>query len=211
MTGYPVLRSELIDDAPIIALRRDTILTSTGEAVREVVEHFGAVAVVAVQGERVLLVRQWRQPVGEYLWELPAGLLDHVGESPLAAAQRELAEEAQLCSHAWSLLGDIVTSPGFAEEKVRVFLAEDCAPLETPGEPGALEAEEADLERQWVDVDELRRWIAEGKILNSIALSGLHFWSLGVRRDPNTAWQWRSGLRDRRQGHPEGTDMKQVR
>jgi 8-oxo-dGTP pyrophosphatase MutT (NUDIX family) len=84
---YRTVSSELLVDAPILALRRDRVTTVTGEVTREVVEHFSAAAVVAVRtgadGTReVMLVRQYRRPVDRYLWELPAGILDMVGESP---------------------------------------------------------------------------------------------------------------------------------
>lgn len=85
---YRTLSSELLVDAPVLAVRRDRITTATGEAVREVVEHFSAVAIVAVRASaqggspEVMLVRQYRRPVDRYLWELPAGLLDVTGETP---------------------------------------------------------------------------------------------------------------------------------
>src|SRR4029453_8780722 len=96
-----------------------------GESVREVVRHPGAVAVVAVDDwERVVLLRQYRHPVGGYLWELPAGLRDEDGEPPLETAKRELAEEVLLAAEQWSLLTTHYSSPGFCDELVLVYLAE---------------------------------------------------------------------------------------
>jgi len=95
-------------------------------AQREVVSHPGAVAVVAHDDEVVHLVRQPREAVQEpKLLELPAGKLDVAGEPPLAAAQRELAEEVGIEAQRWSELKRIYTSPGFAREVVHLFLATD--------------------------------------------------------------------------------------
>ena len=91
---YRVLDSSTVFEGRVIALRRDTVaMPGGGDSVREVVTHPGAVAVVAVDDEgRVVLLRQYRHPVGRYLWELPAGLRDAHGEPPLETAKRELAE-----------------------------------------------------------------------------------------------------------------------
>jgi ADP-ribose pyrophosphatase len=95
------------------------------EAEREIVAHPGAVAVVARDGDRLVLVRQPREAVGEdALLELPAGKLDP-GEEPLATAQRELAEEIGRGARSWKLLTRFYTSPGFADEECHVFLAEE--------------------------------------------------------------------------------------
>lgn len=124
---FEVVGSELLLDAPIIAVRRDEVVMPGGTtAFREVVEHFGAVAIVAIDdAERIAMVHQYRRSVDRRLWELPAGLLDIKGEDELTGARRELQEEAGLAAQDWSVLADIITSPGFCEEAVRVFLARD--------------------------------------------------------------------------------------
>jgi 8-oxo-dGTP pyrophosphatase MutT (NUDIX family) len=96
------------------------------EADREIVEHPGAVAVVAHDGERVYLVRQPREAVDEQaLLELPAGKLDEEGEEPLETAKRELAEEIGKAAENWEFLKTFYTSPGFAAEEVHLYLATD--------------------------------------------------------------------------------------
>jgi 8-oxo-dGTP pyrophosphatase MutT (NUDIX family) len=96
------------------------------DAEREIVEHPGSVAVVAHDGERLFLVRQPREAVGEEsLLELPAGKLDEEGESPLDTARRELAEEIGKGARKWERLTSFYTSPGFTEEECHVFLATD--------------------------------------------------------------------------------------
>ncbi|MDH2454881.1 NUDIX hydrolase [Corynebacterium bovis] len=203
---YQVLASELLLDAPIIAVRRDTIATPTGRADREIVEHFSAVAVAAVRDGEVLLIRQYRHGVHRRLWEVPAGLLDVAGEAPLDAARRELQEEAGLRAGTWHLLGDIVTSPGVGEETCRIFLAEDLVEGEIP----AGEDEEADLERAWVPVPEAVAMVQDGRIVNSVAVAAVLHLHAGTRRSVDEPMEYRSGLAARR-GSVPGRDMKHVR
>jgi ADP-ribose pyrophosphatase len=102
-----------------------------GDHEREIVEHPGSVAIVAVDRERQLwLVRQLREPARKELVELPAGKCED-GEEPLAAAQRELREECGLTGGTWTELGAFWTTPGFCREHMVVFLAEDVDPGET--------------------------------------------------------------------------------
>lgn len=168
---FEVVDSELLVDAPILALRRDTVTMPGGTtAKREVVEHFGAVAVVAVDDKgRIAMVEQYRHTVGRRLWELPAGLLDIDGEDALDTAKRELVEEAGLEAGQWSLLVDLVTSPGFAEEAVRVFLAAELRGTERP----EAEEEEADMDFAWVPLEDARARVMDGQISNSIAIAGI--------------------------------------
>ncbi|WP_448850685.1 NUDIX domain-containing protein [Corynebacterium sp. 335C] len=175
--SYDVVSSEVLVESPILALRRDMVRMPGGEdrvSAREIVEHFGAVAVVAVDDRgRVALVRQWRQAAGRRLLELPAGLLDVAGEDPLEAAARELAEEAGLAAGRWSLLADLVTSPGFAEEAVRIYLAEDLERVDSDIDLGVAEGEEAELGLEFIDLDRACAMVGEGGVLNGIAVAGL--------------------------------------
>src|SRR5882724_4911400 len=124
--AYELVRSEPRYDGAIIGVRVDTVVLPDGSQVdREVVTHAGAVAIVALDDQqRVLLIRQYRQPAGQYLWELPAGLLDQAGELPPEAARRELAEETGVRARTWSTLVDLRPSPGFSTEVCRVYQAE---------------------------------------------------------------------------------------
>jgi ADP-ribose pyrophosphatase len=119
--------SETIWEGRIATVRRDRFrYDDGGEAEREVVAHLGAVAVVAHDGERLFLVRQPREAVGEpSLLELPAGKLHEDGESPLDTARRELAEEIGKGARSWAHLTSFYTSPGFADEECHVYLATD--------------------------------------------------------------------------------------
>lgn len=169
---FRTVGSELLVDAPIIAVRRDDVVMP-GEVVaqREIVEHLGAVAVVALdENNRVAMVEQYRHSVAKRLWELPAGLLDVKGEEELSGAQRELQEEAGLAAEEWAVLTDLVTSPGFCEEAVRVFLARGLSSVEKLAAEGD---EEADMGFAWVPLEEAVERILAGEIVNSIAVAGI--------------------------------------
>ncbi len=163
--------SEVVYAGTILALRVDDVhMPGDTVARREVVEHFGAVAVVALdESDRVAMVYQYRHPVGRRLWELPAGLLDVGGEDPSLTAARELHEEAGLAAEHWSVLVDLVTSPGFADESVRVFLATGLSQIDRP----EAEHEEADLQLDWVPLDQAVQRVLSGEIVNSIAVAGI--------------------------------------
>jgi ADP-ribose pyrophosphatase len=137
---------------------------------REVVEHYGAVAVLALDDDNnVMLVYQYRHPLGRRLWELPAGLLDLGGEPPHVTAARELKEEAGLAATEWKTLIDLDSAPGFSDESVRVYLATG---LTDVGRPDAHD-EEADLTLRWFPLDEAVRMVFDGQIVNSIAVGGI--------------------------------------
>ena len=168
---FDVVDSEIVLEAPILAVRRDQVRMPGGNiSAREIVEHFGAVAVVAAdEDNRLYLLNQWRQAAGKRLVELPAGLLDVADEDPLEAAKRELVEEAGLEAESWSLLTDMFSSPGFAEEAVRIYLARGLRAVDKP----EAHDEEADMTASWIDVEETVVMALRGEILNGIALSGI--------------------------------------
>lgn len=168
---FDTIASKTVYRGKILALRTDEVLMPGGHtARREVVEHFGAVAVVAMDADQnIALVYQYRHPVDRRLWELPAGLLDIGGEPPHLSAARELEEEAGLAAEDWRVLVDLVTSPGFADEAVRVYLATGLTDI---GRPEAHD-EEADLTLRWVPITEAVRMVLTGEIVNSIAVGGI--------------------------------------
>jgi 8-oxo-dGDP phosphatase len=172
--GYRVVDTETVYAGRVISLRRDTVaMPGGGESVREVVAHPGAVAVIAVDDQdRVVLLRQYRHPVGGYLWELPAGLRDADGEEPLETAKRELAEEVLLAAGRWSLLVTTLSSPGFSDEQVLIYLAEELSDVERP-EGFTLEHEELDMTVELVPLDEAVQRVFDGRIRNGSAVAGV--------------------------------------
>jgi ADP-ribose pyrophosphatase len=118
--------SEEVWSGRIASVRNDRFRHADGEIVdREIVSHPGAVAVVAHDGQDLWLVRQPREPVDDYLLELPAGKLDEEGEDALATAKRELAEEIGKAANSWEHLTTFYASPGFSDEEIHVYLATD--------------------------------------------------------------------------------------
>lgn len=169
---FEVSASETVYSGAILALRLDEVVMPGGRsAQREVVEHHGAVAVVARGDDgRIAMIRQYRRPVGRRLLELPAGLLDGgPAEQPLDAAKRELAEEADLAADRWSVLVDLVSSPGFTDESVRVYLAQGLHDLPTADR----EHEEADLVVEWLSLAEAVSLSLSGEIVNATAVAGV--------------------------------------
>ena len=124
-----VLASERIYEGRLINLRVDQIRTAAGvESVREIVEHPGAIALIALdEAGRVLLVKQYRHAVRAVTLEIPAGTLEP-GEEPLAAAQRELREETGYRAGQLDRLGGIYTAPGFSTEYIHFYLATQLTP-----------------------------------------------------------------------------------
>jgi 8-oxo-dGTP pyrophosphatase MutT (NUDIX family) len=165
--GFERIGGEILLKGKIATVRRDRFrYDDGGEAEREIVEHPGAVGVVAHDGERLYLVRQPREPVNEQgLLELPAGKLDEEGEDPLETAKRELAEEIGKGARHWEHLATFYTSPGFADEEVHVFLATDL--YDEQAESG----EDERIEIVEVPLDRLDEVIAENR--DSKTLVGL--------------------------------------
>lgn len=167
---------------------------------RDVVIHPGAVAIVALNDQNeVYLLRQYRQPMGAFLLETPAGLLDDPAELPLDAAKRELAEEAGLAAHDWHVLVDFLNSPGGSSEAIRVYLAREITTI--PGGRAVTgEAEEMNLPGVWVDLSLAVQAVMAGYLGNPTTVVGVlaveiarstHWKHL---RDPESRWLARENL-----------------
>lgn len=158
-----------------LRLRRDQVEMPGGElAGRDVVEHPGAVGVLALDdAERVLLIRQYRHPVASLLWEIPAGLRDVPGESLRVTAERELLEETGYRARDWHVLADVLTSPGFSTERVRVFLARGLTEVPAAERTHVPEHEEAHLLLRWVPLAAAAEAVLAGDLHNVIAAVGI--------------------------------------
>jgi 8-oxo-dGDP phosphatase len=173
----PVLDSTVVFKGVVWDVRRDTVdLGEAGTVRREYVDHPGAVSIVALRQvagrDQVLLIQQYRHPVGAFEWELPAGLLDVAGEPPWLGAARELHEEADLIAGRWHVLIDYFGSPGGISEALRVFLARDLTGVRH-GERFTREGEEHGMPVCWVDLDEAHEAVMAGQLHNPSAVVGI--------------------------------------
>jgi 8-oxo-dGDP phosphatase len=173
--SWPVIRSWVLARGGIVTLRSDLVELPDGDLMtREVVEHPGAVAILALDDEdRVLMIRQYRHPAGGTLWEIPAGLRDVAGEPLLETARRELLEEAGYQAATWHVLADFLSSPGITTERLRVFLARDLTVVPPEEREYVPEHEEAYLTTAWVPLAEALRGILAGDLHNGVAMVGI--------------------------------------
>lgn len=163
-------------------------LGEAGVVVRDFVDHSGAVAVLALDDDdRVVLVQQYRHPVGAFEWELPAGLQDVSGEPPHLTAARELAEEADLVAGEWHLLLDHYASPGGSSEALRVFLARGLSAV-PDDERHERDGEELGMPVRRVPLDDLVGAVLDGRVHNGTLMIA----ALAAARLRDGGW---SGLR----------------
>jgi 8-oxo-dGDP phosphatase len=170
---FTVVSSDDIYTGKVLAVRRDEVrMPGGGTAVREIMEHAGAVAIAALDADdRLVMIYQYRHAVGRRLWEMPAGLLDAAGEDPVETARRELAEEVGLSADEWSVLIDVDPSPGFSDESVRVYLATG---LHDVGRPDlGADDEEVDLEIHRIPLADAVSMVFDGEIVNSSCAAGV--------------------------------------
>ena len=161
------LSSEMKFDGKLIKVTYDIAEVNGKEAWREVVHHPGASAIVAIdEDNRIIMEKQFRYALNDYLLEIPAGKLD-VGEDPLVCAKRELEEETGIIASEWISLGTIATSPGFCNEVIHLYVARGLS----KGEIHWDEDEYVEVERY--TFDELLQRISEEKIKDSKTLSAL--------------------------------------
>ena len=174
--SWPVAGTEPLLKHWLLTVRSDKVqMPDQNFAERTVVSHPGAVAVVALDdASRVLMIRQYRHPVGYQLWEIPAGLRDAAGEPPLETARRELFEETGYRAREWHVLVDYFTSPGYSTERLRIYLARGVEPVNVdPDHAYVRHDEEKYLIQKWVPLDEAVRQAFAGRLHNSAAITGV--------------------------------------
>lgn len=166
----PVRSSEPVFRGAVWDVRRDTVDLEDGPVGREYMAHPGAIAVLAVRDDRggpeILMIRQYRHPVAAEDWEIPAGLLDIEGEPPLEAAQRELAEEADLVAEHWELLFPITPSPGGSAEVITIFVATGLSEVDE-GDRHDREHEEIGMPVGWVPLTTAVAAVLGGQVRNA--------------------------------------------
>jgi len=171
-----VLSSRTVYSGPVFGVRHDRVVEPGGiRATRDVVTHPGSVVVLPVLADgRILLIRQYRHSIGQFLWELVAGRIEK-GESPLAAARRELIEETGYTARRFRQLLDLFPTPGFVSEHMVIFAAEG---LKTGD--ARPEADERITARPF-RLRELERWIRDGRLRDAKSLAGILYYARFAR------------------------------
>jgi len=172
---WPVVSSAAVSSGALVRLRTDTVRMPGGDlADRDIAEHPGAVAIVALDdSSRVLMIRQYRHPAGRLLWEIPAGLRDVHGEPLRVTAERELLEETGHRAADWRVLADVFSSPGFSTERLRIFLARGLTQVPDGQRDYVREHEEAHLVVAWVPLRRALAAILAGDLHNGVAALGI--------------------------------------
>ncbi len=151
----------------IIAVRVDEVELPGGRrSSREVVEHPGAVAILAWDGERVAMVRQWRHATGQALLEVPAGTIE-ADEEPEATARRELAEEVGLAADDWMTGPRFYTAPGFCTELMHLFLATSLRESHADGD------EDENVEPSWLTLPDALAALDDGRIVDAKTMAAI--------------------------------------
>ena len=172
---WPVTHSAELARGRLLRVRVDTVIMPDGtQADRELTEHPGAVAILALdEADRVLLIRQYRHPVGAELWEIPAGLRDVSGEPVHRTAERELLEETGYRAADWRVLADYFSSPGYSTERLRIFLARGLTEVPAAERHFVPQGEEAYLTVAWVPLEQAMRRFLAGDMHNGVAGVGI--------------------------------------
>ena len=170
--NFSIKKSDVIFKGIVFDIKVDQIEYDSGNAgVREVILHNGGAVVVPVTEEgKIIFVKQYRYPFNEWMYELPAGKLEK-GEDPFICATRELTEETGYTSNNISKLGRIYTSPGFCDEILHIYLAENLIEGNHNREEG-----EFGMEVFEFTLDEIDKMIDDGKIVDSKSISGVYFY-----------------------------------
>ena len=162
------IKKETIYEGKILNLRRNIVQAAGGQATREVIEHNGAVAMVAMtDAEHVALIKQYRYPMREVILEIPAGKIDKGETDPDDAAARELKEETGYTAGSMEKLGKIYPSVGYSEEGIVLYLCRDLTPGDTDMD------EDEDIEMVEYDFDEACRMAEHGEIRDAKTVCAL--------------------------------------
>lgn len=161
------LKSQQVYEGKIVKVFFDDVEIANGKKTfREVVRHSGGIVILAFKEDKILLVKQFRYPMKEVMYELPAGKLEF-GEDPFFAAKRELEEETGYCANKWTDLGFVYTSPGYSDEKLYLYKAEDLYYTQCHPDDGEI------IQAFEFDYKEVLKMIARGEINDAKTLCAL--------------------------------------
>ncbi len=166
-----VLEKTLLHQGRVFKLIREKMRLPNGTTVDlDIIRHPGAAAMVPLKDDgSLIMVRQYRHAVGGYIWEIPAGTLDH-GESPLECAKRELIEETGYAAESWEGLGTIIPVPGYSDEKIHIFLAADLhAALQNLDSDEIIHVREVPFEKAFAMIE--KGEIKDSKTITSLFLA----------------------------------------
>jgi len=144
-----------------------------------ILRHPGSSGIIPIKENKVVLIKQYRHAIGDYIWEIPAGTFDPE-ETPIACAKRELIEEAGYSANIWKKLGEIIPVPGYSDERMHVFLATDLTPAEQK-----LDSDEL-LDVHEIEIDEVMEMISTGKIYDCKTISGLFMAANWLKRNEHS-------------------------
>ena len=168
-----LISSETVFQGPLFRVQHDKLIEPGGKpSERDVIRHNGSVVILAIDSSKskknpwIVIERQYRHAANQYLWELPAGKLD-AGETPLAGAQRELAEETGYSAKKWKPLVEYYASPGFLGESMKVFVAEGLVAGDATPE------EDEEIEFRLVKMSEVLKMIEKGAIKDGKTLTSV--------------------------------------
>lgn len=174
---FRILGTETVGQIGFLEIQNITVESPAGPQVNRIaIRHPGAVAVIPIIGSSVVLIRQYRAAVNEWLLEIPAGKLDQDGEAPRETAHRELEEEVGLKAGRLEPIGEFFTTPGFSDELMYLYVAYDLE--ETQIQPVGPEEETAEILR--VEIETLPEWLEQGKVRDAKTLIGL-WWVVANR------------------------------
>lgn len=168
ISSQPIFKGRIVD----LSVR--TIKLPNGEtSTREIVKHQPAAAVIAINDKQeMLLVKQWREAIKQVTLEIPAGLIDSTDASPLDAIKRELNEEGGYRADYWEKVTEFYSSVGFTDEKLHIFYCDTLTKLQ---DKRPLDSDEF-LSSEWYSLDELKKLLSEGKIVDAKTVYAITFW-----------------------------------
>ena len=169
------ISSTTIYNGKILRLDKDIIEINGNTAVREVIRHGDGVAILFIKNNKILLVKQYRYPYNEFIYEIPAGMLEE-NEEPIVGAIRELEEETANKVQDLKYLGTMYPSCGYLDEKIHIFYGTDSIITKTNFD------QDEDIESSYVEIDEVKKMILDGRIKDAKTICAISYYLIGIEK-----------------------------